>query len=68
MMKEKQINQTGFEELQSQTLERLKELATINRTTAIIKEGKSKSIDIRNLNYGEYFIHFNGLIEKFVKK
>ncbi len=41
-MKEKDVNQPGYEELRSQTLERLKELATINRATAIIKEGKSK--------------------------
>lgn len=33
--------QSGFEELRTQTLERLKELSTINRTTSIIKEGKS---------------------------
>jgi len=41
-MKEKDSIQTGFDELRSETLERLKELSTINRTTSIIKEGKSE--------------------------
>jgi len=40
-MKNKENIQSGFEELRTQTLERLKELSTINRTTSIIKEGKS---------------------------
>jgi hypothetical protein len=31
----------GFEQLRSETIERLKELSTINRTTIILKEGKS---------------------------
>ncbi len=34
--------QSGYERLRSETIERLKELSTINRTTAILKEGKSE--------------------------
>ena len=40
-MEERDGIQTGFEELRTQTIERLKELSTINRTTSILKEGKS---------------------------
>ncbi len=40
-MTEKNGVQNGFEELRAQTLERLKELSTINRTTSILKEGKT---------------------------
>ncbi|MCD4664043.1 MAG: hypothetical protein K8R68_02155 [Bacteroidales bacterium] len=40
-MKDKDDIQTGFEELRTQTLERLKELSTINRTISITKEGKT---------------------------
>lgn len=34
----------------------------------LLKKGKAKSVDIKSLNIGEYFIHLNGHIEKFVKK
>jgi len=40
-MKSKDNIQPGFEELRTQTLERLKELSTINRTISITKEGKT---------------------------
>jgi hypothetical protein len=40
MAKDTQKN-NGLEQLRSETLERLKELSTINRTTTILKEGKS---------------------------
>ncbi|HRX96372.1 MAG TPA: PEP/pyruvate-binding domain-containing protein [Bacteroidales bacterium] len=40
MAKEEQ-SKNGLEQLRSETIERLKELSTINRTTKILKEGKS---------------------------
>jgi DNA-binding response OmpR family regulator len=41
----------GFNELKTQTIERLKELATINRTTLILKEGKSITEALQNIAY-----------------
>ena len=38
-----------FEELKVESLERLKELSTINRTTYILKEGKSVSETLQNI-------------------
>jgi len=40
-MKKNIRDQIGYEQLNTETIERLKELATINRTTLILKEGKS---------------------------
>jgi CheY-like chemotaxis protein len=40
-MKRNIKDQIGYEQLKTETIERLKELATINRTTQILKEGKS---------------------------
>ena len=50
MKKEEHYN-TGFEELKSETIERLKELSTINRTSAILKEGKSLKETLQNIVY-----------------
>ncbi len=42
---------SGFEQLRSETIERLKELSTINRTTAILKEGKSEYESLQQITY-----------------
>ncbi len=42
-MKNKEKQKAGFEQLKTETIERLKELSTINRTTEILKEGKSEN-------------------------
>jgi len=43
--------QRGYERLRSETIERLKELSTINRTTAIMKEGKSEYEILQQIAY-----------------
>ena len=50
-MKAGQDINNGFDELKTQTIERLKELATINRTTLILKEGKSVTEALQNIAY-----------------
>ncbi|MCF8368340.1 MAG: pyruvate, phosphate dikinase [Bacteroidales bacterium] len=40
-----------FEQLKTESLERLKELSTINRTTAILKEGKSVNETLQNITH-----------------
>lgn len=42
---------SGYERLRSETIERLKELSTINRTTAIMKEGKSEYETLQQIAY-----------------
>jgi hypothetical protein len=42
---------SSYERLRSQTIERLKELSTINRTTAIMKEGKSEYETLQQIAY-----------------
>lgn len=42
-MSKENKQKAGFEQLKTETIERLKELSTINRTTAILKEGKSEN-------------------------
>jgi hypothetical protein len=41
----------GFEQLRSETIERLKELSTLNRTTGILKEGKSVAETLQQIAY-----------------
>ncbi|MBM3434744.1 MAG: pyruvate, phosphate dikinase [Bacteroidetes bacterium] len=43
--------QSGYERLRSETIERLKELSTLNRTTAIMKEGKSEYETLQQIAY-----------------
>lgn len=51
VFKQRFMKNKNYEQLRSETLERLKELATINRTTAILKEGKSMSETLQNIAY-----------------
>jgi len=44
-------SQSGYDRLRSETIERLKELSTINRTTAILKEGKSDYETLQQIAY-----------------
>jgi hypothetical protein len=44
-------SKTGYEQLKSETIERMKELSTINRTTAILKEGKSENETLQQITY-----------------
>jgi CheY-like chemotaxis protein len=42
-------HQNNYEKLKADSIERLKELSTINRTTSILKEGKSISESLQNI-------------------
>jgi len=44
-------NIRNYEQLKTETIERLKELSTINRTTAILKEGKSVNETLQKIAY-----------------
>ncbi len=46
-----EIRQSGYEQLRTETIERLKELSTINRTTEILKEGKSEKETLQKIAY-----------------
>lgn len=48
-MEENNLKQRGFEQLKTETIERLKELSVINRTTAILKEGKPESETLQKI-------------------
>ncbi len=50
-MDNKEKSQSGYDRLRSETIERLKELSTINRTTAIMKEGKSEFETLQQIAY-----------------
>jgi len=50
-MKDKKTKNKKFEQLKIESLERLKELSTINRTTAIMKEGKAVNETLQKVAY-----------------
>lgn len=50
-MSDDDIKNKTFQQLKVESLERLKELSTINRTTYILKEGKSVSETLQNIAY-----------------
>ena len=50
-MSDDEIKNKTFQQLKVESLERLKELSTINRTTYILKEGKSVSETLQNIAY-----------------
>jgi CheY-like chemotaxis protein len=50
-MKSQDTHQSGYERLRTETIERLKELSTINRTTTILKEGKPQNETLQQIAY-----------------